>query len=150
MAKEIETFVKLQVKGGAANPAPPVGPALGSKGVNIMEFCKRFNAQTQDIPGKIVPVLITVYKDKSFDFVIKTPPAALQLLEASKAKKGSAQPNRNKIGSVTWDQVKAIAENKMPDLNCFTLDSAMSMVAGTARSMGLTVSGTAPWDAEKN
>jgi large subunit ribosomal protein L11 len=150
MAKEIETFVKLQVKGGAANPAPPVGPALGSKGVNIMEFCKRFNAQTQDIPGKIVPVLITVYKDKSFDFVIKTPPAALQLLEASKVKKGSAQPNRNKVGSVTWDQVKAIAENKMPDLNCFTVESAMSMVAGTARSMGLTVSGTAPWDANKN
>jgi large subunit ribosomal protein L11 len=150
MAKEIETFVKLQVKGGAANPAPPVGPALGSKGVNIMEFCKRFNAATQDIPGKVVPVLITVYKDKSFDFVIKTPPAALQLLEASKVKTGSPQPNRNKVGSVTWDQVKAIAENKMPDLNCFTLDSAMSMVAGTARSMGITVSGTAPWDTDKN
>jgi large subunit ribosomal protein L11 len=150
MAKEIETFVKLQVKGGAANPAPPVGPALGSKGVNIMEFCKRFNAATQDIPGKIVPVLITVYKDKSFDFVIKTPPAALQLLEAAKIKTGSAQPNRNKVGSVTWDQVKAIAENKMPDLNCFILDSAMKMVAGTARSVGITVSGTAPWDLEKN
>lgn len=150
MAKEIETFVKLQVKGGAANPAPPVGPALGSKGVNIMEFCKRFNAATQDSPGKIVPVLITVYKDKSFDFVIKTPPAALQLLEASKVKTGSPQPNRNKVGSVTWDQVKAIAENKMPDLNCFTIESAMSMVAGTARSMGITVSGTAPWDTEKN
>ncbi len=150
MAKEIETFVKLQVKGGAANPAPPVGPALGSKGVNIMEFCKRFNAATQEIPGKIVPVLITVYKDKSFDFVIKTPPAALQLLEAAKIKVGSPQPNRNKVGSVTWDQIKVIAENKMPDLNCFVIESAMSMVAGTARSMGLTVSGTAPWDAEKN
>jgi large subunit ribosomal protein L11 len=150
MAKEIETFVKLQVKGGAANPAPPVGPALGSKGVNIMEFCKRFNAATQDIPGKVVPVLITVYKDKSFDFVIKTPPAALQLLELSKVKKGSPQPNRNKVGSVTWDQIKAIAENKMPDLNCFTIESAMSMVAGTARSMGITVSGTAPWDTDKN
>jgi large subunit ribosomal protein L11 len=145
MAKEIETFVKLQVKGGAANPAPPVGPALGSKGVNIMEFCKRFNAQTQDIPGKLVPVLITVYKDKSFDFVIKTPAAAIQLLEAAKIKSGSPQPNRNKVGDVSWDQVKAIAENKMPDLNAFTLDSAMRMVAGTARSMGLTVSGTAPW-----
>jgi large subunit ribosomal protein L11 len=150
MAKEIETFVKLQVKGGAANPAPPVGPALGSKGVNIMEFCKRFNAATQEIPGKIVPVLITVYKDKSFDFVIKTPPAALQLLEAAKVKVGSPQPNRNKVGSVTWDQVRAIAENKMPDLNCFVIESAMNMVAGTARSMGLTVSGTAPWDTEKN
>lgn len=144
MAKEIETYVKLQVKGGAANPAPPVGPALGSKGVNIMEFCKRFNAQTQDIPGKLVPVLITVYKDKSFEFVIKTPAAAIQLLEASKVKKGSPQSNRNKVGSVTWDQIKAIAENKMPDLNAFTLDSAMSMVAGTARSMGLTVTGDSP------
>ena len=144
MAKEIETFVKLQVKGGAANPAPPVGPALGSKGVNIMEFCKRFNAATQDIPGKLVPVLITVYKDKSFDFVIKTPAAAIQLLEATKLKSGSAQSNRNKVGSVTWDQVKAIAENKMPDLNAFTLEAAMSMVAGTARSMGITVSGDSP------
>ncbi|HRD07373.1 MAG: 50S ribosomal protein L11 [Saprospiraceae bacterium] len=148
MAKEIETFVKLQVKGGAANPAPPVGPALGSKGVNIMEFCKRFNAATQDIPGKLVPVLITVYKDKSFDFVIKTPAAAIQLLEATKLKSGSAQSNRNKVGSVTWDQVKAIAENKMPDLNAFTLESAMSMVAGTARSMGITVTGTPPWSNE--
>ena len=148
MAKEIETFVKLQVKGGAANPAPPVGPALGSKGVNIMEFCKRFNAATQEIPGKLVPVLITVYKDKSFDFVIKTPAAAIQLLEATKLKSGSAQPNRNKVGSVTWDQIKAIAENKMPDLNAFTLESAMSMVAGTARSMGITVSGTPPWSNE--
>jgi large subunit ribosomal protein L11 len=150
MAKEIETFVKLQVKGGAANPAPPVGPALGSKGVNIMEFCKRFNAATQDIPGKIVPVLITVYKDKSFDFVIKTPPAAMQLLEAAKVKTGSPQPNRNKVGSVNWEQIQAIAENKMPDLNCFTVESAMKMVAGTARSMGLTVSGTAPWDTNNN
>lgn len=148
MAKEIETFVKLQVKGGAANPAPPVGPALGSKGVNIMEFCKRFNAATQEIPGKLVPVLITVYKDKSFDFVIKTPAAAIQLLEATKLKSGSAQSNRNKVGSVTWDQIKAIAENKMPDLNAFTLESAMSMVAGTARSMGITVSGTPPWNNE--
>ena len=138
----------MQVKGGAANPAPPVGPALGSKGVNIMEFCKRFNAATQEIPGKLVPVLITVYKDKSFDFVIKTPAAAIQLLEATKLKSGSAQSNRNKVGSVTWDQIKAIAENKMPDLNAFTLESAMSMVAGTARSMGITVSGTPPWSNE--
>jgi large subunit ribosomal protein L11 len=146
MAKEIFTYIKLQVKGGAANPAPPIGPALGSKGVNIMEFCKRFNAQTQDQPGKVLPVIISVYKDKTFDFVIKTPPAAIQLMDASKIKLGSAQPNRNKVGSVTWDQVRAIAENKMPDLNCFTVESAMKMVAGTARSMGLTVSGTAPWD----
>lgn len=145
MAKEVEVFIKLQVKGGAANPSPPIGPALGSKGVNIMEFCKRFNAQTQDQPGKILPVIISVYKDKSFDFVIKTPPAAIQLLEASKIKKGSAQPNRLKVGSVTWDQVRAIAENKMPDLNAFTIESAMKMVAGTARSMGLNVEGTAPW-----
>lgn len=145
MAKEAEVFIKLQVKGAQANPAPPIGPALGSKGVNIMEFCKRFNAATQDSPGKILPVIISVYKDKSFDFVIKTPPAAMQLLEAAKVKKGSAQPNRNKVGKVSWDQVKAIAENKMPDLNCFTLDSAMKMVAGTARSMGITVEGKAPW-----
>ncbi len=146
MAKEIFTYIKLQVKGGAANPAPPIGPALGSKGVNIMEFCKRFNAQTQDQPGKILPVIISVYKDKTFDFEIKTPPAAIQLMDASKIKLGSAQPNRNKVGSVTWDQVRAIAENKMPDLNCFTIEAGMRMVAGTARSMGLTVSGTAPWD----
>jgi large subunit ribosomal protein L11 len=146
MSKEIFTYIKLQVKGGAANPAPPIGPALGSKGVNIMEFCKRFNAQTQDQPGKILPVIISVYKDKTFDFVIKTPPAAIQLMDASKIKLGSAQPNRNKVGSVTWDQVRAIAENKMPDLNCFTIEAGMKMVAGTARSMGLTVSGTAPWD----
>lgn len=146
MAKEIQTFIKLQAKGGQANPAPPIGPALGSKGVNIMEFCKRFNAQTQDSQGKLLPVLITVYKDKSFDFVIKTPPAAAQLMEAAKIKSGSKEPNRNKVGSVTWDQIKAIAENKMSDLNCFTVESGMRMVAGTARSMGITVSGTAPWE----
>ena len=145
MAKEVEVFIKLQVKGGAANPAPPIGPALGSKGVNIMEFCKRFNAQTQDQPGKVLPVVISVYKDKSFDFIIKTPPAAIQLMDAAKVKKGSDQPNRNKVGSVTWDQVRAIAENKMPDLNCFKIESAMKMVAGTARSLGITISGTAPW-----
>jgi len=145
MAKEIQTYVKLQVKGGQANPAPPVGPALGSKGLNIMEFCKRFNAETQDAQGKLLPVVITVYTDKSFDFVIKTAPAAIQLMEAAKIKSGSAQPNRNKVGNVTWDQVQAIAEDKMKDLNAFTLDSAMKMVAGTARSMGLTISGTAPW-----
>ena len=145
MAKEIQTYVKLQVKGGQANPAPPVGPALGSKGLNIMEFCKRFNAETQDAQGKLLPVVITVYTDKSFDFVIKTAPAAIQLMEAAKIKSGSAQPNRNKVGNVTWDQVKSIAEDKMKDLNAFTLDSAMKMVAGTARSMGLTISGTAPW-----
>jgi large subunit ribosomal protein L11 len=145
MAKEISTYVKLQVKGGAANPAPPIGPALGSKGVNIMEFCKQFNARTQDKPGKVLPVVITVYTDKSFDFIIKTPPVAIQLLEVTKIKLGSAQPNRNKIGSVNWDQVKQIAEDKMPDLNCFTIESAMKMVAGTARSMGITVTGDAPW-----
>lgn len=146
MAKEIQTFIKLQVTGGRANPAPPIGPALGAKGVNIMEFCKRFNAKTQDDMGKTLPVVITVYKDKSFDFIIKTPPAAVQLLEAAKKKKGSGVPNRNKIGSVTWDQIKVIAENKMPDLNCFTVESGMKMVAGTARSMGLTVDGTPPWE----
>ncbi len=145
MAKEVDVFIKLQVKGGAANPAPPIGPALGSKGVNIMDFCKRFNAQTQDQPGKVLPVVISVYKDKSFDFIIKTPPAAIQLLEAAKVKLGSAQPNRNKVGSVTWDQVRTIAENKMPDLNCFKIESAMKMIAGTARSLGITISGTAPW-----
>lgn len=144
MAKEIETFIKLQVKGGAANPAPPVGPALGSKGVNIMEFCKRFNARTQDTPGKLVPVIITVYKDKSFEFELKTVPAAVQLLEASKVKSGSAEPNRKKVGSVSWDQVTVIAKDKMADLNAFTETSAISMVAGTARSMGLTVTGTPP------
>ncbi|MBL7821096.1 MAG: 50S ribosomal protein L11 [Saprospiraceae bacterium] len=145
MAKEIEGFIKLQVKGGQANPAPPVGPALGSKGVNIMEFCKRFNAKTQDQPGKLLPVVITLFKDKSFDFVVKSPPAAIQLLEAAKLKGGSPEPNRKKVGSVSWDQVEAIAKDKMADLNAFTMESAMKMVAGTARSMGLTVSGSAPW-----
>ncbi|MFY8004169.1 MAG: 50S ribosomal protein L11 [Chitinophagaceae bacterium] len=146
MAKEISTYVKLQVKGGQANPAPPVGPALGSKGVNIMEFCKQFNARTQDKMGKVVPVVITVYTDKSFDFVIKTAPASIQLLEAAKVKNGSKEPNRAKVGKVTWAQVEEIAKDKMPDLNCFTLKSAMSMVAGTARSMGITVEGKAPWE----
>jgi large subunit ribosomal protein L11 len=150
MAKEVDVYIKLQVKGGQANPAPPVGPALGSKGVNIMEFCKRFNAETQDKQGKILPVVISVYKDKSFDFKIKTPPAAVQLMEASKAKKGSAEPNRKKVGTVSWDQVKAIAEDKMADLNAFTMESAMRMVAGTARSMGLVVEGTPPWGASEN
>src|SRR5690606_11154120 len=145
MAKEISKVVKLQVKGGAANPSPPVGPALGAAGVNIIEFCKQFNARTQDKPGKVLPVQITVYKDKSFDFVIKTPPATIQLLEAAKIKSGSGQPNRKKVASVTWDQIRAIAEDKMPDLNAFTIESAMSMVAGTARSMGITVTGTAPF-----
>ena len=145
MAKEISGYLKLQVRGGAANPSPPVGPALGSKGLNIMEFCKQFNARTQEKQGKILPVLITIYADKSFDFVIKTPPAPVLLLEASKKKKGSPEPNRNKVGSVTWDQVKEIAEVKMPDLNAFTVESAMKMVAGTARSMGLKVKGQAPW-----
>ena len=145
MAKEVSKVLKLQVRGGAANPSPPVGPALGSAGVNIMEFCKQFNARTQDKPGKILPVAITVYMDKSFEFVIKTPPAAVQLMEAAKAKKGSGEPNRNKVGSVSWDQVKTIAEDKMADLNAFSIDSAMMMIAGTARSMGLTVKGgTAP------
>lgn len=144
MAKEVVGQIKLQIKGGAANPSPPVGPALGSKGVNIMEFCKQFNARTQSMAGKVVPVVITVYGDKSFDFITKTPPAAVQLIEASKVKGGSPEPNRNKVGSVTWDQVKDIATNKMPDLNCFTVESAMSMVAGTARSMGITVSGDSP------
>ncbi|MBZ9628104.1 50S ribosomal protein L11 [Psychroflexus sp. CAK57W] len=145
MAKEVSKVVKLQVRGGAANPSPPVGPALGAAGVNIMEFCKQFNGRTQDKSGKILPVEITVYKDKSFDFVIKTPPAAVQLMEASKLKKGSGEPNTKKIGSVTWDQVKAIAEDKMQDLNAFTTESAMKMVAGTARSMGITVKGNAPF-----
>jgi large subunit ribosomal protein L11 len=144
MAKEVTGFIKLQVKGGAANPSPPIGPALGSKGVNIMEFCKQFNARTQDQPGKVLPVIITVYSDKSFDFIIKTPPVAVQLIDASKVKGGSPEPNRKKVGSVTWDQVKEIAQIKMPDLNCFTIESAMSMVAGTARSMGLTVTGENP------
>jgi len=146
MAKEVEGFIKLQVRGGQANPAPPVGPALGAKGVNIMEFCKRFNAKTQEQQGKVIPVVIYVYKDKSFDFIVKTPPAAVQLLEAAKLKKGSPESNRQKVGNVTWDQVKTIAESKMEDLNCFTVESGMKMVAGTARSMGLIVTGTPPWE----
>ena len=145
MAKEVSKVVKLQVRGGAANPSPPVGPALGAAGVNIMEFCKQFNARTQDKAGKVLPVVITVYGDKSFDFVIKTPPAAVQIMEAAKVKKGSGEPNRKKVASITWDQVKTIAEDKMPDLNAFTVDSAMKMVAGTARSMGITVKGDAPF-----
>ena len=145
MAKEISKIVKLQVKGGAANPSPPVGPALGAAGVNIMEFCKQFNARTQDKPGKVLPVAITVYKDKSFDFVIKTPPAAIQVMEAAKIKKGSGEPHIKKVATISWDQVKAIAEDKMQDLNAFTLESAMKMVAGTARSMGVKVKGDAPF-----
>ncbi len=144
MAKEVAAFIKLQIKGGAANPSPPVGPALGSKGVNIMDFCKQFNARTQDQGGKVLPVIITVYSDKSFDFIIKQPPVAIQLKEAAKVQKGSAEPNRNKVGQVTWDQVKAIAESKMSDLNCFTVEAAMRMVAGTARSMGINVTGEFP------
>ena len=144
MAKEIAGLIKLQIRGGAANPSPPVGPALGSKGVNIMEFCKQFNARTQDKAGKLLPVIITVYSDKSFDFIVKTPPVAVQLLEAAKIKGGSAEPNRVKVATVTWEQVKTIAEDKMPDLNAFTLQSAMMMVAGTARSMGITVKGEVP------
>ncbi len=144
MAKDIAGFIKLQIKGGAANPSPPVGPALGSKGVNIMQFCKQFNARTQDQAGKVLPVIITVYGDKSFDFVVKNPPVAVQLIEASKVKKGSSEPHVNKVGSVSWDQVKEIAEIKMPDLNCFSIEAAMSMVAGTARSMGITVTGKSP------
>lgn len=145
MAKEVSKIVKLQVRGGAANPSPPVGPALGAAGVNIMEFCKQFNARTQDKQGKVLPVAITVYKDKSFDFVIKTPPAAVQIMEASKSKKGSGEPNRKKIASITWDQVREIAEDKMQDLNAFTVESAMKMVAGTARSMGVSIKGQAPF-----
>jgi large subunit ribosomal protein L11 len=141
MAKEVAALIKLQIKGGAANPAPPVGPALGAKGVNIMEFCKQYNARTQDKPGKVLPCVITVYSDKSFDFVIKTPPAAIQIMDAAKIKKGSSTSNKLKVGTMTWDQIKMIAEDKMPDMNCFTVDSAMSMVAGTARSMGVTVKG---------
>ena len=144
MAKEVSKVVKLQVRGGAANPSPPIGPALGAAGVNIMEFCKQFNARTQDKQGKVLPVAITVYKDKSFEFVIKTPPAAVQILEAAKIKKGSGEPNRNKVASITWDQAKAIAEDKMVDLNAFTIESAMKMIAGTARSMGITMKGDAP------
>jgi len=144
MAKEVAGLIKLQVNGGAANPSPPIGPALGSKGINIMEFCKQFNARTQDKAGKILPVVITYYSDKSFDFIIKTPPVAIQLLEVSKLKGGSAEPNRKKLAEITWDQVKAIATDKMEDLNCFTIDSAMRMVAGTARSMGISIKGEFP------
>ena len=144
MAKEVAAFIKLQIKGGAANPSPPVGPALGSKGVNIMDFCKQFNARTQDKAGKVLPVIITVYSDKSFDFVVKQPPVAIQLKEAAKVQKGSAQPNHDKVGQVTWDQIREIAQDKMPDMNCFTLESAMRMVAGTARSMGISVVGEFP------
>ena len=144
MAKEVAAFIKLQIKGGAANPSPPVGPALGSKGVNIMDFCKQFNARTQDKAGKVLPVIITVYSDKSFDFVVKQPPVAIQLKEAAKVQKGSAQPNRDKVGQVTWDQVREIAQDKMPDMNCFTLEAAMRMIAGTARSMGINVVGEFP------
>jgi len=144
MAKEVAGIIKLQIRGGGANPSPPVGPALGSKGVNIMDFCKQFNSRTQDKAGKVIPVVITVYGDKSFDFVTKTPPVAVQLLEVTKAKKGSQEPNREKVASVSWDQVKTIAVDKMEDLNCFTVESAMRMVAGTARSMGITVKGEFP------
>ena len=144
MAKEVAAFIKLQIKGGAANPSPPVGPALGSKGVNIMDFCKQFNARTQDKAGKVLPVIITVYSDKSFDFVVKQPPVAIQLKEAAKVQSGSAQPNRNKVGQVTWEQIREIAQDKMSDMNCFTLESAMRMVAGTARSMGTNVVGEFP------
>ncbi len=144
MAKQIGGFIKLQIKGGAASPNPPIGPALGSKGLNLMEFCKQFNGRTQDLAGKVLPVIITYYSDKSFDFIVKTPPVAVQLMEMSKIQKGSAEPNRNKVGSVTLEQVKTIAEGKMVDMNAFTLDSAMSMVAGTARSMGITVKGESP------
>ena len=145
MAKEVSALVKLQVKGGAANPSPPVGPALGAKGVNIMDFCKQFNARTQDKPGQVLPVVITVYADKSFDFIIKTPPVAVQLKDAAKLKSGSGEPNRKKVAAITWEQVEVIAKDKMPDLNAFSVESAMRMVAGTARSMGITVSGDAPW-----
>ncbi len=144
MAKEVAGQIKLQIKGGVANPSPPVGPALGSKGINIMEFCKQFNAKTQDKVGKVLPVVITYYTDKSFDFVVKTPPVAIQLLEATKQKGGSAEPNRKKIAEITWEQIRTIAEDKLVDLNCFTVDSAMRMVAGTARSMGITIKGTFP------
>ncbi len=144
MAKEISGFIKLQVKGGAANPAPPIGPALGSKGVNIMEFCKQFNARTQDKAGKVLPVVITVYSDKSFDFIIKQPPVAISIKEVAKVQTGSAESNRKKVGSISWDQIRKIAEDKMQDMNCFTIESAMSMVAGTARSMGVNVTGESP------
>lgn len=145
MAKEIAGLIKLQIRGGAANPSPPIGPALGSRGVNIMEFCKQFNARTQDKAGKVIPVVITVYVDKSFDFVIKTPPVAIQLLEVAKVKQGSKEPNRNKVATISWDQVETIAKDKMEDLNCFTVQAAMRMVAGTARSMGITITGDSPF-----
>ena len=144
MAKEVAGFIKLQIKGGAANPSPPVGPALGSKGINIMDFCKAFNARNQDKAGKVLPVVITYYYDKSYDFVVKTPPVAVQLMELAKIKSGSAEPNRKKVAEITWDQVRTIAEGKMPDLNCFTVEAAMTLVAGTARSMGITVKGEFP------
>ena len=144
MAKEVAGFIKLQIKGGAANPSPPVGPALGSKGINIMDFCKAFNARTQDKAGKVLPVVITYYNDKSYDFVVKTPPVAVQLMEVAKVKSGSAEPNRKKVAEITWEQVRAIAEDKMPDLNCFTVEAAMTLVAGTARSMGIAVKGEFP------
>ncbi|MEE0117991.1 MAG: 50S ribosomal protein L11 [Bacteroidaceae bacterium] len=144
MAKEVAGFIKLQIKGGAANPSPPVGPALGSKGINIMDFCKAFNARTQDKAGKVLPVVITYYNDKSYDFIVKTPPVAVQLMEVAKVKSGSAEPNRKKVAEITWDQVRAIAEDKMPDLNCFTIEAAMTLVAGTARSMGIAVKGEFP------
>ena len=146
MAKELSAVVKLQIKGGAANPSPPIGPALGAKGVNIMEFCKQFNSRTQDQPGKVLPVIINVYSDKTFDFVLKRPPVAVQILEIAKLKGGSAESNRKKVGSITWEQVKVIAQDKMPDLNCFTIESGMKMVAGTARSMGVTISGASPFN----
>jgi large subunit ribosomal protein L11 len=146
MAKEVAGIIKLQIRGGGANPSPPVGPALGSKGVNIMDFCKQFNAKTQDKAGKVIPVVITVYSDKTFDFITKTPPVAVQLLEASKLKKGSPEPNRNKVASISWEQVKVIARDKMEDLNCYTVESAMKMVAGTARSMGITLTGASPFN----
>lgn len=144
MAKEVSGFIKLQIKAGAANPSPPVGPALGSKGLNIMDFCKQFNARTQDQAGKILPVVITVFSDKTFEFVVKQPPIAIQVKEAAKIQSGSGEPNRKKVATITWDQVKAIAENKLPDMNCFTIESAMKMVAGTARSMGVKVEGEFP------
>jgi large subunit ribosomal protein L11 len=146
MAKEVAGIIKLQIKGGAANPSPPVGPALGSKGVNIMQFCKQFNARTQDLAGKVLPVIITVFADKSFDFIVKQPPVAIQILEAAKVKSGSAEPHVKKVGSISWNQVKEIAEIKMSDLNCFTMESAMRMVAGTARSMGITITGDSPFN----
>lgn len=146
MAKELSGFIKLQIKGGAANPSPPIGPALGAKGVNIMEFCKQFNARTQDMAGKLIPVIISVFSDKSFSFEIKTPPVAAQILEMTKVKKGSPESNRNKVGTITWEQIRTIAEIKMPDLNTMKIESAMMMVAGTARSMGVTVKGKAPWE----